>query len=377
MVCPKCGHNQNSGTECERCGIIFARYEAIQKRRKEEAKRLVQSSDAKQSGIGKLLSTVLLIAVVAGTTYYFTRSKYSDPSDTGSLSTQSESVDEPLQIRDSGAGSTGGSTSSHDNRDNPVSIEQARNATVSIETPWGTGSGFFVDKNYIVTNKHVIEFDQQKLDEAKEKLSTNRRLLDLEEEKLRNLRRRLKNMPSGPERSQLQIILREREKQLAQYLQQQEKGEKNLEEVEKNAQYPAVEVILSDGSRYTAEYIVTSQEYDLALLSLFAYDGTPLKRAPSSTHVKQGDKVFTIGSPVGLRHTVTSGVFSGYRKRESDDHLFLQTDAPINPGNSGGPLIDEKGHVLGVNTMILRDTEGIGFAIPIDRVFSEFETSLP
>ena len=56
--------------------------------------------------------------------------------------------------------------------------------------------------------------------------------------------------------------------------------------------------------------------------------------------------------------------------------MFLQTDAAINPGNSGGPHIDAEGFVHGVNTMILRDTEGIGFAIPIDRVFEEFGTSL-
>jgi S1-C subfamily serine protease len=80
--------------------------------------------------------------------------------------------------------------------------------------------------------------------------------------------------------------------------------------------------------------------------------------------------VYTIGSPSGLRHTVTSGVISGFRER--DGQSFIQTDAPINPGNSGGPLVDENGRVLGINTMILRDTQGIGFAIPIQAVREEF-----
>lgn len=92
--------------------------------------------------------------------------------------------------------------------------------------------------------------------------------------------------------------------------------------------------------------------------------------------MREGDKVYTIGSPVGLRNTVTSGIFSGYRSYSGDNQLYLQTDAAINPGNSGGPLIDENGYVRGVNTMILRDTEGIGFAIPIDVVFEEFSSSL-
>jgi S1-C subfamily serine protease len=56
--------------------------------------------------------------------------------------------------------------------------------------------------------------------------------------------------------------------------------------------------------------------------------------------------------------------------------MYLQTDAAINPGNSGGPLIDENGYARGVNTMILRDTQGIGFAIPIEQVFEEFSSTL-
>jgi serine protease Do len=122
--------------------------------------------------------------------------------------------------------------------------------------------------------------------------------------------------------------------------------------------------------------MVVSEEYDLALLALFSDDATYIKRPPDGRIFRQGDKVYTIGSPVGLRNTVTSGVFSGYRVRESDNQMFLQTDAAINPGNSGGPLIDENGYVHGVNTMILKNTEGIGFAIPIAKVFEEFGSTL-
>ncbi len=63
------------------------------------------------------------------------------------------------------------------------------------------------------------------------------------------------------------------------------------------------------------------------------------------------------------------------RKRESDGALLLQVDAPINPGNSGCPLIDEKGYAHGVNTMILRDTQRIGFAISIETVYEEFQST--
>jgi S1-C subfamily serine protease len=72
-----------------------------------------------------------------------------------------------------------------------------------------------------------------------------------------------------------------------------------------------------------------------------------------------------------MAYTLTSGVFSGERRDEAATR-FLQTDAPINPGNSGGPLITEDGRVIGVNTMVLRGTQGIGFALPIEAVLEAF-----
>jgi S1-C subfamily serine protease len=204
-------------------------------------------------------------------------------------------------------------------------IEHARNATVSIETPWGVGSGFFVKENYIVTNKHVVE--------------TN-------------------------------------EEELAKVLPRPEQEDKQLKNLEKHIQPGDIKIITANGSRYTANHIVVSQKHDLALLSLYASEQSLLQRSVGNAAIQQGDKVYTIGNSVGLRNTVTAGIFSGYRKRESDGALLLQVDAPINPGNSGGPLIDEKGYVLGVNSMILRNTQGIGLAIPIETVYEEFQSAL-
>ena len=96
----------------------------------------------------------------------------------------------------------------------------------------------------------------------------------------------------------------------------------------------------------------------------------PIIKPDSHTAVHIGEALYTIGSPVGLKHTVTSGVFSGII--EENNRTYIQTDAPINPGNSGGPLVTKQGHVIGVNTMVLSNTEGIGFAIPMDVVRQEF-----
>ena len=89
-----------------------------------------------------------------------------------------------------------------------------------------------------------------------------------------------------------------------------------------------------------------------------------------------GDWVIAVGNPVGLDSTVTLGIVSSM-KRSSEEVgfperkvTFIQTDAAINPGNSGGPLVNEFGEVVGINTAIRAHTEGIGFAIPINKVFS-------
>jgi S1-C subfamily serine protease len=115
---------------------------------------------------------------------------------------------------------------------------------------------------------------------------------------------------------------------------------------------------------------------DLALLKIDPSDadGRPL-RLGSSNDVRVGEPVIAIGSPFGLRGTVTSGIVSGLGREIRSPNGFtidevVQTDAAINPGNSGGPLIDDRGHVIGVNAQIAssgnNSNSGVGFAIPID-----------
>lgn len=195
--------------------------------------------------------------------------------------------------------------------------------------------------------------------EFREKIETTRNLIDLEKQKLKDMRRNLRRRPNGPSKSQLALII-----------------ETHQRELEKDVQPSDIKIFLADDSEHMANYVLVSDNYDLALLSLFSGEYTYLSKPPAGKKLHQGEKVYTVGSPVGLRHTVTAGVFSGYRKKEIDDQIFLQTDAAINPGNSGEPLIDEYGFVYGVNTMIIRDTEGIGFAIPIGKVFEEFSSIL-
>ena len=83
--------------------------------------------------------------------------------------------------------------------------------------------------------------------------------------------------------------------------------------------------------------------------------------------IKVGQPAFAIGSPLGLERTVTEGIVST-KTREFEGRLFIQTTTQINPGNSGGPLFNRKGEVIGVTNMKLNYSEGLGFAIPVDRL---------
>ncbi len=106
---------------------------------------------------------------------------------------------------------------------------------------------------------------------------------------------------------------------------------------------------------------------DLALLKIEELEGTKLKKVylGSIDELKVGEKVFAIGSPMGLERSVSQGIVST-KNRDYHGLLFVQTTAPINPGNSGGPLFNLKGEVVGVNNMSYLFLDGLAFAIPVD-----------
>jgi len=383
MRCPKCNHEQKNKLECEVCGLIFAKYRKVQIRRKEEeALRLAKADKKKEAGSGlNFLRILALVVVVAGSTYYFTGYRQQQERN------QAAVIPEPVKMIDQKE-MEHKKTSMVAVMQQPIAspqppilnmqnvIERARNSTVSVETPWGTGSGFFVSKNYIVTNRHVVQFDEQKLADLKRKMETSRRMIELEQQKISEMKRTLQQLPKGPSRSQLSIIIARHEEELNKFLPRYREEERKLELLGRKIQPTDIKIVLADGSEHVANYLLVSGTSDLALMSLFDGEWPYIERPPHNIGMHQGDKVYTIGSPVGLRHTVTAGIFSGYRQQHIDGPVYLQTDAAINPGNSGGPLIDEHGFVRGVNTMILRDTEGIGFAIPIEKVFEEFRSTL-
>src|SRR5438309_11139013 len=134
-----------------------------------------------------------------------------------------------------------------------------------------------------------------------------------------------------------------------------------------------LEVTMSNRKRYGARVVGYDRSHDLAVIQIPEHDITPLTLGDSSG-LLVGMKVFAIGNPFGLNGTMTRGIISSIRsvrtQTGSDIDNAIQTDAAINPGNSGGPLLNARGDVIGINTMIatggVEQSAGIGFAIPIN-----------
>ena len=121
---------------------------------------------------------------------------------------------------------------------------------------------------------------------------------------------------------------------------------------------------------YKARVIGRDPRTDLALLKVDGQEAFAIAPLGDSSKVSIGEWVVAIGNPFGLSHTVTAGIVSAVGRSEVQPQgrqmyaSFIQTDASINPGNSGGPLVNTRGEVIGINTAIRGDGQGIGFAIP-------------
>ncbi len=134
----------------------------------------------------------------------------------------------------------------------------------------------------------------------------------------------------------------------------------------------SVDVVLNSGEKHPAKLIGYDSKTDLAVLKIEATN-LPAAELGKSSELKVGELAVAIGNPLGLEFqgSVTAGVISALNRTMEVDgrqYTLVQTDAAINPGNSGGPLVNRYGQVIGINTAKITkdDTEGMGFAIPID-----------
>ncbi|MCI5161671.1 MAG: hypothetical protein D3917_06545 [Candidatus Electrothrix sp. AX5] len=289
---------------------------------------------------------------------------------------------------------------------NPV--EKASMSTLSVKTATGFGSGFFISNDgYIITNKHVVRGSEKQSQRAEVNIEQSRQNLRQYKLSLNTASKRQKNYQDDLEEKEALLkkmkkegqidrayfktkqqelgaaeqLLRQEKKKLAKaqkkYRAEKQIFDKKVEKFHRSQRELAGQgsftIILADETELYASLYRVSDKHDLALLKISGYK-TPFLQPIQEKNLVQGQKVFAVGSPADLRlkNTVTSGILSAFRDN------FIQTNAQIYPGNSGGPLIDSKGRVIGVNTkkLLTRKFEGLGFAIPIRLVLSEFEDYL-
>jgi serine protease Do len=276
-------------------------------------------------------------------------------------------------------------------------LEEATLGTVTIKTPIGLGSGFFVTEDgYILTNKHVIRHDEsmkekaeghyEKIDKMAEQIAQK---FSAEEARLQAMHEsvdKLKRIADAERNPSMKALLDDKYKADRETLARMEQDfeirkkefaeKKDSYEKEKSDYFWKTSranrsshftVVLKDHSEHDAYLAALSPKNDLALLKMDVYK-TPCLKPGKLDQVAQGEKVYAIGSPVGLEDSVSAGVISAY------DGYYLRTDAKIYPGNSGGPLVNQRGEVIGINTLkeITYKFEGLGFAIGMDAAIQEF-----
>jgi serine protease Do len=368
MDCPKCGHQQVGTIECESCGVYFAKIQQQAAARSRPGRPQPQGSNL---GLGALAVTALVTAaIVVGVMQRRAPAPASSSVVVGSAaptrppaaSWQSTPLPPDGQAARTSLPARNG-------------IEVARNATVLIKTGWGMGSGFIVDADcHVITNRHVVETDGTAVaNTVMQDPDTQSRIVSAQQQlqasinREQQIRRALAGQPgTNLERMELDNhiqALRQQESDMTARL-----GQAISEKVQSSAR-SGFTVTLIDGTEYGALHADYADNLDLALVRL-PTDHCPHIVAGRSTGLAVGERLYTVGNPVGLQYSVTSGIFSGARMQ--GPQRWLQTDAPINPGNSGGPLITEDGAVVGVNTMVLRGAQGIGFAIPIEAAYEAF-----
>ena len=372
MECPKCGHTQQNTLECEACGVVF------DKLRQRQTAPTVDASAAspprpQDPGLG--FGAIATAAVCTGLIVFaimrmHSPSRPNSPAPSGPVTAATTLLAVPS------AGSSGDVPLAQINGANAPrnAIEAARSATVFVRTAWGMGSGFIIDADcHAITNRHVVETDGTRVadrfvqdPDTKARLETAKQQLTAEIAREQQLRRAISDqLGMNTERLQLEQNIQTMQGQLVDLTGQVSQAISNKVEAAGRSGFT---VTLIDGTEFSGLHAELSDAQDLALIKL-PIDHCPYVTAGDSRKLSVGQRLYTIGSPSGLAYTVTSGIFSG--ERRDGTRRLLQTDAPINPGNSGGPLITEDGQVIGINTMVLRGAQGIGFAIPIEAVYEE------
>lgn len=279
-------------------------------------------------------------------------------------------------------------------------VERASLSVVTISTPIGTGSGFFIsDRGHIVTNRHVVRIppwwvaEQEALisdldkafREANLEFSQARRVLKREEEELEKIEEFIRKTRSPAQADRARSEYESRSKGLT-AARKEYRGAKRVFDRAKRDYKTAktdfrissslaslamkFDITLKNKAVISAELVALSEENDLALLKTDGYE-TPFLVPAEIQDMSPSIASYAIGSPVGLQDFITAGVLNSIQ----DDQIW--TDAQMLPGNSGGPLVTAAGKVIGISTyrvteLVTGAKESFGIALPFAMIRKAF-----
>lgn len=280
------------------------------------------------------------------------------------------------------AGPANAAATSSQRREGEATIgftEQVQQAIITVKTPWGQGTGFFLKEDVLITGQYLVEPDLDKMAALENRVIRNKKILQRELAQLANYHARLSKMQRRKAKKALSALITEREEYLADFRAQQEKDEQILTQQKqawKQAQkQPGIRVILANRVEQQAALLQSNADYGLALLSL------PSAQKNSVLEPPPLNDLLRLGAPVTLPRSVpvdsrswTYGTFTGYRRIGPDNRMYLQIEAKLSQNKSGSPVLDSAGFVRAVVTQA---GQGSIFAVPVEKVLDAFAESLP
>jgi serine protease Do len=368
-ICPKCSYSIKNVDECENCGLIFEKYIQFEEQKKRKAELHVyevQNSKLFWSNIILHIGVVILIVIAIQSRVYI----------------KNHFIDKLPSLSDASVEERGEAESEV--------IHRASLATVTVLTPWTQGSGFFIDKRIIVTNKHVIEVSTE-LKQYNHQLEMQLWAIHKDiypELKIFRPQFQVQNLRMDQAAKIFQDTIRDLPESFRKIhlLESIQKFDEDFQEFRKRREdykfgqpkekIPPkdIEIILGNGIKYPTDSTFVSTYHDLTLLVISSTHNEVLQRRGGGKNLAIGQTLYAIGTPGGRRNEVTTGKLLSYVKDSKNDELYIKTDIPVDHGNSGGPCVDVHGNIVGV---ITRGREGQeSLVIPIEIVLKVFADNL-
>ncbi|MEE4167084.1 MAG: hypothetical protein V2I35_13865, partial [Desulfocapsaceae bacterium] len=280
--CPKCSRKITNKIECKHCGLLFERYFKAENQKRAEELAKAAKKGRLQRVINASVSLLFIAVIGGGAFYYFNvRTPASEPAN--AISPNNSQANNTATAQKAGA------------PQDSENVGRAKQATVAISTPWGNGTGFFVDSNLLLTNKHIVEQKKDGLAEARTSFETYRNWVAREYERLQNMKQQYAEMADGSKKEELGAIIQDGEEQYEKSRAEQQRLEDRVLEIEKGLENNQMHITMPDGQKMQISNTNLSQTYDLALLTVAGTNSPGIVLPPPGSTLIEGAQISIIG----------------------------------------------------------------------------------